>query len=65
MATQMKAVRELLFGAQGLGASNFKMFPGFSREATPEMIANDITNALNEVLNGDAEEFVCEEAAEA
>ena len=58
MTTNMKNAQELLFGAHGLGASNFKMFPGFSREATPEMIAADVLAALEEVLSGAAEEFV-------
>lgn len=64
MTTNMKSTQELLFGAGGLGASNIKMFPGFNRDATPEMIAADISAALEEVLSGHGEEFAFEEGDE-
>lgn len=48
MASNMQLAQELLFGAQGLGASNFKMFPGHSRETTAEEIAAEIVRALQE-----------------
>lgn len=60
MATNMKAAQELLFGTEGLGASNFKMFPGHSREVTPEMIAGEITRAIQDISAGKGEELVIE-----
>ena len=60
MTTNMKNAQELLFGVGGLGASNFKMFPGFNRDVTPEMIADEIVNALNEVIDGKTEELTLE-----
>ena len=48
MATNMKAAQELIFGDQGLGASNFKMFPGFNRDVTPEQVTGELLKALAE-----------------
>lgn len=64
MATNMMTAKELIFGASGLGASNFKMYPGFNREVTPEMIASEIVNALKDVLEGNAEELSLEDECE-
>lgn len=57
MATNMKTAQELIFGATGLGASNFKMFPGTNRDVTPEQIAAEIVKAINEPI-GDGDELV-------
>ncbi|MNJ03632.1 hypothetical protein D3C73_1640330 [compost metagenome] len=51
MATNMKHAQELIFGAQGLGASNFKMFPGSSRDVTPEQVAQQIAQAIEEPID--------------
>jgi hypothetical protein len=48
MANNLKIAQELLFGAQGLGASNFKMFPGHSRDATADQVAAEIAAAIQE-----------------
>lgn len=58
MTTNMKNAQELIFGAGSLGASNFKMFPGSSREATAESIAANVSAALAEIEAGNAEEIV-------
>lgn len=55
MATNMKAAQELIFGAQGLGASNFKMMPGTNRDVTPEQVAGQLLAALNEPLRAEDE----------
>lgn len=57
MATHMKNAQELLFGTDGLGISNFKMFPGTSRDVTPEMIAAEIAKAITEVASGAGQEL--------
>lgn len=58
MTTNVKNAQELIFSANGLGASNFKMFPGSSREATAEAIASQLSAALAEIEAGEAEEIV-------
>ncbi|MET4570628.1 hypothetical protein [Rhodanobacter soli] len=54
MATNMKKAQELLFDS--LGATNFKMYPGFSRDSTPEEIAGEISNAIEQISGGDFDE---------
>lgn len=49
MATEMKKAQEMLYGATGLSVSNFKLFPGSSREVTSEQIAAEITRAITEI----------------
>lgn len=56
MDTNIKQAQELLFGATGIGASNFKMFPGLSRDVTPDEIAAEILKAIGEVASGTAQE---------
>lgn len=51
MATHMHHAQEILFGMSGLGASNFKMFPGHNRETTPDQVAEQIVLALTEAQN--------------
>lgn len=53
MATSMSKAQELIFGRDGFGATNFKLFPGSSRDATPEEVAHAIESAL---LSTDGEE---------
>lgn len=57
MATNLKHAQDLLFGKDGLGASNFKLFPGFSREATSEDIAAEIAKSIEAISKGDFEEM--------
>lgn len=54
MATNMKKAQELLFDS--LGATNFKMFPGLSRDSNPEAIAGEISRAIEQIAAGDFEE---------
>jgi hypothetical protein len=62
MTTNMKSAQELMYGVGGLGVSNFKMFPGFKRDASPEMIAGNVVSALNDALAGTAEDVSIEDA---
>ena len=57
MTTQMKTAQEALFGNGGLGVTNFKLFPGRNRYATPEQIAAEINKGLGEIENGTAQEM--------
>ncbi|MNM06964.1 hypothetical protein D3C81_169950 [compost metagenome] len=51
------AAKEKLFGANGLGALNFKMFPGHSRETTPEQVAEQILQAIAMIETGEVVAF--------
>ncbi len=42
MPTQLELLKERLYGASGVGARNFKIFPGSDTKATPEEIAGEI-----------------------
>lgn len=52
MATNLKQAQDLLFGKDGLRASNFKMFPGHSRDVTAEQIAGEINRVIGEISAG-------------
>lgn len=58
MDTNIKKAQELIFGANGIGASNFKMFPGLSRDVTPDAVAAEILKAIGEITSGTAQEVV-------
>ena len=58
MNTQLQQAKDVLFGADGLRVSNFKMFPGSSRETSVEIVAQQIKDSIQEILDGEAEE-VC------
>lgn len=53
MTTNMNQAQELLFGKDGLAVSNFKLFLGSNRDATPEQVAGEINRVLNDALAGD------------
>jgi len=53
MATQMNRAQEMLFGSEGLRVSNFKMFPGHSREASAEVVAAEVVKMLEQLGRGD------------
>lgn len=57
MATNLNKAQDLLFGKDGLAVSNFKLFPGSNRDATPEDIAGEITRVLANVFAGDVHEM--------
>jgi hypothetical protein len=59
METQMTAplqvAKDALFGDEGLRASNFKMFPGNARDATPAQIAEELAASIKRISEGDFE----------
>ena len=57
MTDHLQQAHELLFGADGVRASNIKFFPGASREASAEMIAAEVVSSLNQIHSGKAEEY--------
>lgn len=52
MSTQLQTAKDTLFGETGLHASNFKMYPGSSREATPELVAAELNKAFQLLKEG-------------
>jgi hypothetical protein len=56
MTTNLSKAQELLFGEQGLGVSNFKLFPGSDRDATVEAFAGQIAASAEKLINGQLEE---------
>jgi len=52
MANNLKQAQDVLFGKDGLRASNFKIFPGHSRDVTAEQIAAAIHRVIGEVSSG-------------
>lgn len=56
MDTHLKAASNHLFGDDGLRASNFKLFPGHNRAATPEQVAQEIDASLSRMEKGEFDE---------
>lgn len=55
MSTQMQKAKEELFGEEGLQASNFKMFPGSSRDVSSDEVAAELNAAFARLKAGDFE----------
>jgi hypothetical protein len=57
IVTELEKAKELLYGKDGLGVTNFKLFPGSSRDVTVEQIAGQINASLSDLMddNGEAE----------
>ncbi|HXA39649.1 MAG TPA: hypothetical protein VNW53_11660 [Phenylobacterium sp.] len=61
MSTQTDIAKRRLFGDDGLHASNFKLFPGTSREKTPQQIAEQVNKIVTQLEEGDFEEVQSED----
>lgn len=59
MNTQLQKAKDTLYGVGGLGASDFKMFPGSNREITAEEIAEQLNAAFEDILAGNVEFIDC------
>jgi hypothetical protein len=46
---ELTTVAKRLFDSDSLGASNFKMFPGSSRDVTAEQFAAQINRVLSQI----------------
>jgi hypothetical protein len=55
MKTQLELAKHRLFDPDALNAANIKLFPGSSRDATPEQFAEQINKALAQIEAGDFE----------
>ena len=56
MGSHMELARHLLFDEDGLFAANVKLYPGASRDATPQQFAEQIKKSIAEIEAGDYEE---------
>lgn len=52
MNANLQKAKEMLFGEQGLKVNNFKMFPGFSGEASAERVAGELVASLERLRAG-------------
>ena len=52
MANELDLAKYTLFDPEALGAKNFKIYPGSSREAAPAMMAEQINKSVTDILAG-------------
>ena len=55
MTTHLQKSKEVLFGENGLRASNFKLFPGNARDASAERVAQEINESIARIEEGQFE----------
>ncbi|PCI40337.1 MAG: hypothetical protein COB46_07055 [Rhodospirillaceae bacterium] len=55
MKTQIEVAQHRLFDQDALGADNVKLFPGSSRDASRELMAEQVNKALFQIETGDFE----------
>jgi hypothetical protein len=55
MGAQIELAKHRLFDEAGLYASNVKLFPGSSRDATPDQMAGEVCKAIAQIEAGDYE----------
>jgi hypothetical protein len=55
MANQLELATNRLYGAGGLAVSDFKMYPGTSRDVSKEQFAEQINKVLAQIEAGDYE----------
>jgi len=55
MDNQLTLAMNRLYGADGLGVSDFKMYPGTSRDVSKEQFAEQINKVLAQMEAGDYE----------
>lgn len=55
MANQLTLAQNRLYGADGLAVSDFKMYPGTSRDVPKEQFAEQINKVLAQIEVGDYE----------
>lgn len=62
MENQIEIAKHRLFAADELNAADIKLFPGSSRDSTPQQVAEQINKAIAQIMNGDYELLADEEA---
>jgi hypothetical protein len=56
MGQQLDLAKKRLFDKDALGVTNIKLFPGSSRDTTPEQFAEEINKAISQVEAGGYED---------
>lgn len=51
MNTELEKAKELLYGKDGLGVTNFKLFWGSNRDTTVEQMASQINAAVEDLMD--------------
>lgn len=54
--TQIELAKNRLYGDNGIGATNVKIFLGTDRDSTAEQIATQINRSISQIEAGDFEE---------
>ena len=49
----IKKAADMLFGADGIGATNVRLFPGSSNDITPDQRAEHLVTVLEKLRKGD------------
>lgn len=57
MATQIELATRTLFDPAAVRVQNIKLFPGSSREVTPEQMAGQVNLVISQLLSGDFDEL--------
>jgi len=57
----LELAKYTLFDPEALGAANFKLYPGSSREAAPAAVAEEINRSIADILAGNFEVLPDEE----
>jgi hypothetical protein len=61
MGQHLDLAKKRLFDKDALGVTNIKLFPGSSRDTTPEQFAEEINKALSQLEAGEYSELKIEE----
>lgn len=48
----LELAKYTLFDREAIGATNFKLYPGSSREASPAAVAEEINRSIADILAG-------------
>lgn len=55
METKLELAKKVLFSDGGLSVADVKLFPGSSRDATPEAMAEQVVKAIAQIESGEFE----------
>ena len=57
MGQKLEMAKKRLFDGEALEATNVKLFPGSSRDTTPEQFAEELNKAISQIEAGEFEEI--------
>lgn len=55
MGAKMEVAKHRLFDGDTLNVADIKLFPGSSRDVTPEQMAEQVSRIISQLENGDYE----------